>query len=185
MIPWFIATEPFSPEDGDRWRKYIEWSGLNQLAELVSLDSMLCPAVLDDLRNDYWAHIVNEDYMTAYFTNVDFLKGEIAAIKNCNLLCVLRNPLIHLEKSPAGGFDFVGYDLVEAQTGVSALSNCGGFPEVFANSELSRFGLLTSFDRASQVRAELRSRYPEEPHANCDLWTLFRARKREMNEILI
>ena len=35
---------------------------------------------------------------------------------------------MHPESSLAEGFDFVGYDLVEAQTGVSALTNCGVFP---------------------------------------------------------
>jgi hypothetical protein len=174
MTPWFIATEPFGPTDGERWRKYIEWSELKQLTELVSLDSMLCPEVLDETRDDYWPHIVNEDYMNHYFTDLDFLKQEVAAFRNINLLCVLRNPSTHFRQSPVDGFDFVGYDLVEAQTGISALTNCGGFPDVFANSELSCCGLLTEFARAAEVKWKLRFLHPEEPHANCDLWTVFR-----------
>jgi hypothetical protein len=83
--------------------------------------------------------------------------------------------LSHLEHSPVDGFEFVGYDLVEAQTGVSALTNCGGFPDVFANAELSVYGLLTDFSRARDVSVNLRSLNPEEPHANCDMWTIFRA----------
>jgi hypothetical protein len=57
----------------------------------------------------------------------------------------------------------------------SALTNCGGFPEVFASSELSGFGLLTDFGRAVEVQRLLRSRFPEEIHANCHLWAVFRS----------
>jgi len=160
MTPWFIATGRFGPNDGERWNKYIEWSGLTQLTELVSLDSMLCPPVLDDIRNDYWPHIVNENFMLDYFTDLDFLKNQVATLENFNLLCVFRNPTCHFEKSPTDAFDFVGYDLVEAQTGISALTNCG---------------LLEDFGRALEVKDRLSSRYPDDPHANCDLWAIYRA----------
>jgi hypothetical protein len=106
MTPWFIATEPFSPMDGDRWRKFIEWSGLTQLTELVSLDSLLCPPILSEVRDDYWPNIVNEDYMLAYFLDLGFLKREVAATENLNLLCVVRNPALHLPDSPVEGSTF-------------------------------------------------------------------------------
>ncbi len=175
MIPWFIATEPFSPIDGERWSKYIEWSGLTQLSELITLDSMLCPPILAKVRDDYWPHIVNEDYMLGYFLDLEFLKREVAAIEKLNLLCVVRNPPSHLEHSPVDDFEFVGYDLVEGQTGVSALTNCGGFPDVFANAELSGRGLLMGFERATEVREKLRFLHREEHHSDCDLWAIFRA----------
>jgi len=136
---------------------------------------MLCPPVLDDIRNDYWPHIVNENFMLDYFTDLDFLKNQVATLENFNLLCVFRNPTCHFEKSPTDAFDFVGYDLVEAQTGISALTNCGGFPEAFSNSELSPRGLLEDFGRALEVKDRLSSRYPDDPHANCDLWAIYRA----------
>jgi len=34
--------------------------------------------------------------------------------------------------------------------------------------------LLTDFARATEVNSKLRSLHPEEPHANCDLWAVFR-----------
>ncbi len=51
--PWFTAVERFGPANG-AWSNYIEWSGLNQVEELVSLDTLLCPPVLMDVRDDYW-----------------------------------------------------------------------------------------------------------------------------------
>ena len=175
MTPWFIATEPFGPDDGERWQKYIKWSRLTQLSEVVSLDSSLCPSVLPDVKDDFWPHIVNEDYMLAYFTDLEFLKKQVSTVNRFNMLCVLRNPVHHDEKAPMEGFEFIGYDLIEARTGISALNNCGGFPEVFSKGELSPHGLLTDFERAVDVRSTLRSKCPNEPHANCDLWAIFRA----------
>lgn len=49
----------------------------------------------------------------------------------------------------------------------------GGFPDVFANAELSPQGLLTDFNRAVEVNELLHSRHPEEAHANCYLWAVY------------
>jgi hypothetical protein len=62
MIPWFVATEKFDKFNA-AWAGYIAWSGLEQLDEIISLDSSLCPTVLPDIKTEYWSHIVNEDFM--------------------------------------------------------------------------------------------------------------------------
>jgi len=175
MKPWFIATEPFDHRDGARWRKYIEWSGLIQLAELLSLDPILCPPVLRELKDEYWPHIVNEDFMLAFFLEADFLRRQVAHIQRKNFLCVFRNPL-ELPTAPNIGFEFAGYDLVDVEHSASALTNCGGFPDVFSNTEISAAGLLTNFERAVEIQKSLRQRHPEERHAECHLWAIFRER---------
>jgi hypothetical protein len=43
----------------------------------------------------------------------------------------------------------------------------------FDNAELSSKGLIDDYARAEQVRSALRANYPEEPHAECDLWAVF------------
>ena len=162
MKPWFVATEPFDHSDGKNGRKYIEWSGLTQLVELSSLDPILCPPVLHGVKNEYWPYIVNEDYMLAFFLDDDFLRKEVTNIQHKNLLCVFRNPS-EPPIPPNGKFEFAGYDLVDVQHSASALTNCGGFPDVFLNSELSTVGLLPDFNRAVEVQKLLRQRHPEEP----------------------
>ena len=91
MKPWFVATEPFDPRDGAKWRKYVEWSGLTQLVEVL-FDPILCPSVLKDVKDEYWSHIVNEDFMLAFFLDSDFLRQQVTNIQRKNLLCVFRNP---------------------------------------------------------------------------------------------
>ena len=113
--------------------------------------------------------------MLSYFWDLEFLKTQIEQIPRKNLLCVFRNPEHEPATSAVTGFEFVGYDLVDVQNTASALSNCGGFPEVFANSELSEFGLLDDFERAVEVQKLLRSTHPEEIHADCHLWAVFRS----------
>ena len=171
--PWFIATEKFDKTSAG-WDKYVAWSGLVELSEVVSLDSMLCPTVLPEMKAEYWSRVVNEDFMTHFFTDEAFLRRETATIHRRNLLCVFRNPLDHPSSNVPKNFEFMGYDLVETDGGVSALTNCGGFPDVFSNSELSEVGLLKSQGRAREVQANLRTRHPEDPHSHCHLWAIFR-----------
>ncbi|HET6798446.1 MAG TPA: hypothetical protein VFH40_14900, partial [Gemmatimonadales bacterium] len=72
------------------------------------------------------------------------------------------------------GFAFAGFDLVDIHTDISALTNCGGFEGVFLNAELSELGLLTDLSRAQQVQADLRLQYPNESHAECNVWAIWR-----------
>lgn len=176
MQPWFIATERFPSDDKKAWEKYIAWSGLGHLDEVVSLDTMLCSPVLREIKDEYWPYIVNEDFMLHFFVDLEFLLKQVQDVQGLNLLCVYRNP----ESPPppyegSVNFEFLGYDLVDVEGCAGALTNCGGFPDVFANSELSRQGLLTSHARAVQVQAELRTKHPEEPHADCHVWAISRA----------
>jgi hypothetical protein len=91
MTPWFIATEKYDKSHAS-WAKYIAWSGLTQLREVVSLDSMLCPTLLPDVKTEYWTHIVNENFMLRFFLDEQFLRQEVQEINPKNFLCVFRNP---------------------------------------------------------------------------------------------
>jgi hypothetical protein len=176
MAPWYTATEPFSPtaKPAD-WRTYVAASGLDQLEEVVSLDVLLCPPILREVKAEYWPHIVNEDFMLQFFTDLQFMLGEVRRVKSKNVLCVFRNPEYAPSQPGNGAWEFIGYDLVDVYGGNSALTNCGGFPKAFSNAELSSKGLLRSLDRAREVQQALRAQYQEDPHANCHVWAVFRA----------
>jgi hypothetical protein len=173
MTPWFIALKTFGPADGAKWVDYVKWSGLRQLEELISLDAILCPTLLPDIKADYWPHIVNEDYRLHFFTDLAFLRRQVSAIDGGRILCVYRNPdappVLSAELS---GFRLIGYDLVDDKGDVSALSNCGGWPGILDNLELSSKGLIESHARAVQLRKLLASQHPKEPHARCDVWAI-------------
>ena len=45
----YSAVERFDPVSGENWRKFVAWSGLTQLWEVVSLDCILCPSIFAEL----------------------------------------------------------------------------------------------------------------------------------------
>jgi len=173
--PLFIATERFDPSDGERWQKYCRWAKIPDLVEIVSLDCLLCPRLINEPHGEDWRHVVNEDFRLDYFLHLDYLMQQIEEVVRRNILGVYRNPETHVESPPASGdFRFVGYDCIEEATQISALNDCGGFPDVFANDELNQFGLIQEFDRASEVRRLLAERHPNEHHAQCELYAIWR-----------
>lgn len=176
--PLYIVAERFGPATSESaWNRYVHWSTLHQLTELVSLDSILCGPVIREIVDDDWPHIVNADFMFHFFTDLDYLVRRVGHLRERNLLCVYKNPASHPDGPTTNQFrfGFEGYDLVEVGAGPSALVNCGGFRRAFSNDELSVHGLLPSLARASEVQRSLRREYPDEPHASCDVWAIFRA----------
>jgi hypothetical protein len=173
--PLFIATARFDPSDGEKWLSYCEWARIPGLIEVVSLDSMLCRHLVDQPIDEDWQHIVNEDFRLDYFYHLEYLLRRLHDTKRRNVLGLYRNPGLHISSRPtAENFSFAGYDLIEEVTQISALTNCGGFPDVFANRELNQLGLLEKFDRACEVRRLLAERHPEESHAQCELYAIWR-----------
>jgi hypothetical protein len=174
--PLYVANRRFGPQAGARWSDYIAWSGLMQLGEVVGLDEMLCPPVLDDVREDDWPHIVNESFMLNCFTDLAWLLARVlsqeGSLADCNILCVHRNPQIEPELPE--DFDLLGYDLVDVHGGVSVLTNCGGYPDQFAPAELNRVGLLNRLDRARALQKALPMAHPDDSHAVCHVWAVGR-----------
>jgi hypothetical protein len=116
MQPWYVATETFTPRH-EGWATYIAWCGLTQLDEVVSLDPMLCPSLLPDIKAEYWPHIVNEDFMLNFFVDLEFLLGELPDGVERNLLCVFRNPVSEPPLPAASlNFEILGYDLVDVSS---------------------------------------------------------------------
>ena len=178
IAPWYIAVESFSPSWGDNWTKYIHFSGLIQLEEVVSLDASLCPCVIKELEDEDWNHNVQEDYVTAFFRDLEYLLRRVPKINPVNILAAVRNPAEECRTAfPNPRFEFKGYDLVEEGVGMSALTNCGGFPLAFRNEELSSAGLIAVLPRALEVQKSLRKHYPDDPHADCDIWALWKMRQ--------
>jgi hypothetical protein len=175
LQPLFVAKRRFDRNAGERWQSYLHWSGLSHLREVVSLDTILCPTVPDELIPEDWEHNVHADYQTCYFRSLDYLRARVAGQTDLNLLAIMQHPsAAELAADSLPGFVFLGFDLLDVCGDVSALTDCGGFDDVFTSAELSPVGLLTGLERAYAVRDALRGRYPEEHHARCDVWAIWR-----------
>jgi hypothetical protein len=173
MTPLYTAVKRFDAADDD-WPSYIAWSGLCQLRELVSLDSMLCPTWFRTLTEDDWRYNVKADFKLELFFDLDHVLARVAAAVRVNVLAVLEEPAedeVRAFVDPR--FGFRGFDLVEPRTGTSALVNSGGFPRAFSGAELSEHGLIVDLARAFEVRDRLRAEYRDDPHFGCACWAIW------------
>jgi len=171
----FTAVARFDPSCGERWQSYIEWSGLGQLQEVASLDGILCPNFFDKLIAEDWRHNVQADFKTHLFFDLDHVVRRTQDSGRTNVLAVIENPTTdEIENFLYPHFILRGFDLLERFGGdVSALLNCGGFDKAFSGRELSPCGLLTSHARALEVQRLLHAEYPDEHHADCDVWAIW------------
>jgi hypothetical protein len=175
LNPLFAVRERFDASNGDRWKSYVQWAKIPKLTEVISLDTSLCPTVFSKLSDEDWQHNVQKDFRLHYFYDLDYLIRRSAAVSRKNILGVYRNPDCHIGASPgSGNFSFIGYDLIEEVTQISALTNCGGFPETFSNEELNEYGIISDFVRASEIRLALPQNNPDEAHAKCELYAIWK-----------
>jgi len=172
----YTAVKRFAPDCRDDWDRYIHWSGLTQLREVVSLDGILCPNLVDEIRDSDWEHLDCIDSKYQFFRDLDYLLNRLAGVQGYNVLALFKSPSdFDLKTFSDSRFVFMGFDLTEGDGGsISALVNCGGFPEAFDNHELSDCGLISDLSRAIEVRRLLREKYPREPHAQCDVWAIWK-----------
>ncbi len=175
---WFTCRAVCSPATRADWDEYVAWANLPQLREVLSLDGMLCPDVIGDLETQDWDYNVHEDYHIFFFRDFEYLRARVQHLAGAkNFFAVCLNPETDARALfDDARFEFAGYDLMDEWAGNSALTNCGGFPNAFANEELSELGLLQEYARACVAREQLLVQYPDEPHADCDVWALWKYR---------
>lgn len=175
MTVVFTAVQQFDPNDGGRWRDYIQWSGLTHLREVVSLDILLCPNLVGELVPEDWEYNVHEDFKLHLFRDAEYICRRTQGKDRVQILALMQNPAENdFSNFAHSRFQFRGFDLVELQTGISALVNCGGFDNAFVAADLSDCGLLPELSKALEVQKRLRTEYPDEHHVNCDLWAIWK-----------
>lgn len=174
----YSAVERCDPVSGNAWLGFIKWSGLSQLREVVSLDGILCPTLIEELTDEDWRHNIQQDSMTHLFHDLEYLLGRVSGADRASILALMQNPTDEdVQSFDDDRFDFRGFDLMDRQLGNSALLNCGGFPKAFSSADLSACGLLTDHAKALHAQRLLRQQYPDEFHADCDVWAIWRMKR--------
>lgn len=164
-------------EDGMSWKKYMEWSKLTHLTELVSLDGMLNEILVEpdyDNAEDWkFIHLV-EHYQTGFFTTLEYVFKRLKAKDRYNLLTVVLEPDKNCENIKVDSYEFIGYDLLDQDFSISALTNCGGFDETFLPQDLNNKGLIDNFSKAYDIKKRLLENNPEEHHADTNVIAVWR-----------
>jgi len=171
------TTYDKSNNEGNAWEKYIEWSRLFHIKELVSLDYILNSVIFDPDRNSEldFSHIIQDElYETGFFTPLDYVLQKVKHETKFNLLAGIIKPTQDCTDIVLQDFEFVGYDLLDKCYDISALTNCGGFDETFLPSELNEFGLIGNFARAVDINTKLFENNSEEYHADTNIIAVWR-----------
>ncbi len=84
---YYKIIERFGPEDGDKWKKYLHWRGL-QLTSFDSVDGILRPNLFEPASKEDWNHCVNEDFKLSLITHLDYAKKILRNHKNSVLVSV-------------------------------------------------------------------------------------------------
>lgn len=168
---WYAVLKNFGPEDR-AWASYVSWSGLNQLKRFRSLDSLLSPTLWQPDTKEDWNYSISQDFRCHLMMDLAYARLQQSKYPRSWLCGLILNPTKDNLTAPEG-HTLLGFDLLEAGWGVSALTDCGGFPGAFENQEISESGLILTLERAEEIRRDLLHLYPEEPHADCDVWAVY------------
>src|SRR6478752_2135874 len=158
--------------DGRTWDSYIKWSKLTHLTEVVSLDLILNELLVEpDYDNpDDWNFIQTDgQWQTNLFTTEEYVLQRTKTKQKFNLLTVIVNPNHDCKDILLTDYEFMGYELLDWGYGNSALTNCGGFDEIFLPSDLNSVGLIEDYLAAYDIRKRLLENNPEEHHANTNI----------------
>src|SRR5262245_22328903 len=116
----YASIETFDPSTVEAWARYIEWSRLDHLKEVISLDCMLCPSLIGDLTAEDWDHIVNEYTFHDMFGDLDYLLRRIQPRGRYQIVATIREPSREaIADFSDERFGFKGYDLLEDKTRIS------------------------------------------------------------------
>lgn len=163
--------------DNFSWDKYKDWSKMYQLDELVSLDGMLNELLVEpdyDNENDWNFIHTFGIYQTGFFTDLEYVFKRLIRLENYNLLAVVIEPKEKCESIDLIDYEFIGYDLLDQDFGISALTNCGGFDETFLPSELNKKGLIDNYEKAFYIKEQLLINNPDEHHADTNVIAVWR-----------
>ena len=175
MTNWlFTARRRFTPSQIKDWDSYIKFSGFTHVTEVVTLDGLLCPDLINTPIDADWSYNVQANFRINWFTDLPYLRQRITWHPGQDqLLAMLEQPTCFHEAPK--GFEFCGFDIIDDEDCNSVLTNCGKFPEIFVPSEVNQFGLLSNLARATAIAAQLRSSFPDEPHCcSCRVWQIAR-----------
>ncbi len=115
------------------------WSGLTHLQEVISLDRLLNGSTFkpDNNSQDDWGFIITDGgYITNFYTSPAFVLDKVEGQLCFNFIAAVKEPDEQKNTVLGADFEFVGYELLDKEYGISVLTNCGGFDEIFQPKDI-------------------------------------------------
>ncbi len=121
MNVYFTAVRRFDPSIGDEWARYLDWSKLHHLREVISLDGILCPTIFRQLTREDWNHNVHENCKCDLMWDLDYVLARAAGSTALNVLAIAQQPAqAEVAEFSDPRFVFRGFDLVEVEGSTSS-----------------------------------------------------------------
>ena len=175
MHDWlYTLRERLTSAMKEQFDGYRDFSGFAHITELVTLDSMMCPDIITDLRDEDWKYNVHENFKTELFRDANYLlKRQPLEASKHQLIAGLECPDTWCDPPP--GFVLCGHDIMDSYFGNSTLTNCGPIPEAFTPADVNSFGLIDKREMAFDIRDRMRELQPDDDHlGECEVWLLAR-----------
>lgn len=170
----FAACRKFDSNCGDEWSRFVHWSGFHHIEEIVSVDTILCPSLIDTLIDDDWEFNIHSDYRTSFFHDHEYLKRRVKYDSSRHNILALTEFPTHLP-APPNGFIHCGYDILDSFNSNSVLTNCGKHPTAYTTTDLNRVGLVDDLDRVTCIAEAIRDKNPDDDHcSDCRVWGIAR-----------
>lgn len=168
----YKVVKQFKKEDDiEKWHSYMNFSGLTQIEAFCSLDGMLNYSLFTPQSVEDWDNCVKHNYMIDMITTIEYAKVVAARYPGARIFGLIIDP--QKTEMPKEG-QLLGYDILDYDYAISLLTNCGGFPDLFDNSRINRFGLLDNLTETYAIRDKLRVVYADDPHASaCEVIAVF------------
>jgi hypothetical protein len=161
-------VEPFGPADGEAWRSYCKWRGI-QFERFDSIDGMLRPKFFMPESDEDWQHVVNENFKLHYFTDLEYARKKQDEIGRGVLVGLSFD--CHEENDAA----FRGYDLFDVRSVISLLTNWGNDVEII-NAALMPNALIRDLGTVTRIRDELIATHEMDGHVEwCEIVSIYDA----------
>lgn len=168
----YKVVNQFGPKAGETWQDYSSWFEAYHLVEFCSLDSMMNDSVFTPETIEDWENIVQKDFMIEMITNLSYARKIHERHPGAVIFGLIIEPDVEDLKENDG---LLGFDVIDGYCGNSLITNCGGYPEIFNDEDISKYGLLDDYYNACRIRDELRRQFPECAHAReCCVWAIYR-----------
>jgi hypothetical protein len=174
MATIFAACKKFDPHCGNRWSDYLDWSGFHHLQELVSIDTILCPSLIEELIDEDWNFNIHADFRTDFFHDHEYLRRRVNYDSSRHNILALTEHPTHTPVLP-DGFSHCGYDILDEWISNSVLTNCGEFSSIYTADDLNHFGLVDDLSRVKRIAKTIRKAHPNDDHCcDCRVWGIAR-----------
>lgn len=165
----FTIVEDFGIADGEAWTNYLEWRGMH-FERFDSLDGILRKSLVTPESTEDWNHVVCDDFMASYLTDLDYAHEAHTRIGTGTLMGFAYS---EHDESDEG---FLGYDIIDGFCDVSFLTNWGNDIEIL-NRALGPNALVPTLTQIETIHEFLTTNQGDDNHVEgCRIVSVYSTR---------